>query len=178
MACACKPCLTVACGRSRADSLTRRAAPPATIPESDCAFVLAGGRRIAVLTEPPPDALVRVVPALRAFGGARAAAADAAILLGPGSMICDLSFSPCRGMTEILADTVVDDLAVAAALAARPGDRLLAEPAVLVAALPGSDLLHLVPPLRWWHRTWLVRRRDRTVRIAARLLFRGGLVLG
>lgn len=115
----------------------------------------------------------RIAPALRALAGA-----DAAILLGPGSASSDLSFSPCRGGSEIRASVAIDDLAVAAAVAARLGGRVLAEPALLVATLSASTLLHLVPPPRWWHGTWLVCHGDATVRVPARLLFHGGLVLG
>lgn len=138
------------------------------------------GRRIAVLTEPLANSsvLVRVAPTLRALGSGAASAAGAVILLGPGSATFDLSFLTCRGGAEARAGTAIDDLAVAAALAARLGGRVLDEPALLVAALPGPVLLRLVPPRRWWRGTWLVRDRDATVRIPARLLLYGGLVLG
>lgn len=169
-----------AAARTAEDGVSRPAAPLSIIPEFDCALVLARGRRIAVLTEPLADSsvLVRVAPTLRALGSGAASAAGAVILLGPGSATFDLSFLTCRGGAEARAGTAIDDLAVAAALAARLGGRVLDEPALLVAALPGPVLLRLVPPRRWWRGTWLVRDRDATVRIPARLLLYGGLVLG
>ncbi len=108
-------------GRAGAAGVTRSTAPLATIVESDCAVVLARGRRITVLTERSADSglLVRVTPTLRALGGGPAAGAGAVIFLGPGSPTCDLSFSPGHGGAALWADGNLDDLAVAAALTAR-----------------------------------------------------------
>ena len=157
--------------------MSRRGVPLSVIPESDCAIVLVRRSRVAVLTGPPADSVVTVpiAPILHALGNGPAAWIGAVIVLGPGSATYDLSFSPCSGAAGVRAN---DEFAVAAAVAARLGGRILAEPEILVASLPKSGLLRLVPPPRWWHGTWLVGRRDTTVRVAARLLLHGGLVLG
>lgn len=157
--------------------MTRQAALSG-ISESDFAVVLTRGRRVIVVTEPPADsdALVRLAPPLRALGGG-SAGRGAAILLGPASVVADVSFARWPAASQPHVGSDLDDLAVAAALAARLVGRVLAEPVVLVAA-PGRDLLHLVPPRCWWHGTWRIRRRGATARVTARLLLHGALVLG
>ena len=149
------------------------------ISESDFAVVLTRGRRVIVLTEPPADSdtLVRLAPPLHALGGG-SAGRGAAILLGPASVVADVSFAQWPAASQPHVGSDLDDLAVAAALAARLVGRVLAEPVVLVAAPPGRDLLRLVPPRCWWHGTWRIRRRGATARVAARLLLHGALVLG
>lgn len=145
--------------------------PAASLDEIGCALVLVGGRRVAVLAEPPAgeDATGR----LRRW----IAGLDAVALLGGGSEVCDLTFQPWRGSIGPVPEPR-PDLAVACAVTARLTGRILADRVVMASDPRRAVRLRLVAPPRWWAGDWIVARpRHASHRVAARLLFHGELVL-